>query len=108
MPNRHGIPSGISNRILRRRSPLVKARNDANVRIDKRTDRLLDSLAKETGQAKKDIVARAIERLRRDPILDAMNAGYAAMKADSAAWRRELDERGVWKVTHADGLADGE
>ena len=82
------------------------ARNDANLRIDRRTDRLLASLAKETGQPKKEIVARAVERVRRDSILDAMNAGYASLKADSAAWQREIDERGLWSVTLADGLPD--
>jgi hypothetical protein len=87
---------------------MASARHDANLRIDGKTDRLLSSLSKETGKPKKEIVARAIERVRRDSILDSMNAGYAALKSDPGAWRKELDERGVWSVTNADGLSDAE
>ena len=79
---------------------------DANSRIDKATDRVLSALAKETGRPKKEIVARAIERARRDAILDEMNAGYAALKADPAAWRDELAERNSWGSTNLDGLKD--
>ncbi len=85
---------------------MATPRNDANLRIDGKTDRLLSSLSRETGQPKKEIVARAIEGLRRDAILDEMNAGYAELKADATAWRKELDERGLWKTANADGLSD--
>jgi predicted transcriptional regulator len=78
--------------------------DDTTVRIDKRTSAILDDLARTKGKAKKEIIARAIERMRREEILNAANAGYAAMKIDPAVWREELEERAVWESTTADGL----
>lgn len=67
---------------------------------------MLDRLARETGLVKKEIIARAVERMRRDRILEAANAGFAAMKSDAAAWSEELRERRRWESTLFDGLTD--
>jgi hypothetical protein len=48
-----------------------------------------------------------VEQLRRQRVLESANAGFAAIKRDSAAWREELKERGIWESTVDDGLADG-
>ena len=77
---------------------------DTTVRIDKKTSAALARLAKETGRAKKEIVARAIDRMRRERILEAANAGFAAQKADPEAWAAELAERAEWDTAIADGL----
>lgn len=77
---------------------------DTTVRIDKGTSATLDSLAKKKGQTKKDIIAQAVERMRREEILEAANVGYAAMKSDPVAWREELGERALWESTISDGL----
>jgi methionine synthase II (cobalamin-independent) len=83
----------------------VKTRlNDTTVRIDRKTSAILESLARKKGQAKKEIIARAVERLRREEILDAANAGYATLKGDPGSWREELDERAPWESTVSDGL----
>jgi hypothetical protein len=39
-------------------------------------------------------------------LLDAMNAAYAALRNDPAAWPDELRERALWDETLADGLED--
>lgn len=80
--------------------------NDKMLRIDRRTDSVLSKLAKQTGKAKKDLVARAVELMRREQLLDAMNAGFAALKADPAAWAEELEERRLWESAVADGVKD--
>lgn len=83
----------------------AKARkHDTTVRIDKKTSAVLSHLAKETGKAKKEIIAQAIERARRERILEAANRGFAALKADPAAWAEELEEQRVWDSAGADGL----
>nr|MDP9179957.1 ribbon-helix-helix protein, CopG family [Gemmatimonadota bacterium] len=54
--------------------------DDTTVRIDKKTSAILDDLARKSGRAKKEIIRRAVERMRREEILDAANAGYAVLK----------------------------
>jgi hypothetical protein len=38
----------------------------------------------------------------------AVNAGYAALRADPAAWAEEEAERSVWETTLLDGLDTSE
>jgi hypothetical protein len=80
---------------------------DTTVRVDRATSSAIARIAREAGVARKEIVALAVERLRRQRVLESANAGFAAIKRDSAAWREELGERGVWESTVADGLEDG-
>ena len=77
---------------------------DTTVRIDKRSGSVLSSLAKESGQAKKEILAEAIEHLRRERILEAANAGFAALRNDSKGWAGEVKERRAWDSTLSDSL----
>jgi predicted transcriptional regulator len=74
------------------------------VRIDQTTSKALDRLSKETGRPKLALVREAVERLRRDRLLEAANAGFAALRADTAAWREEEQERVLWDTTLLDGL----
>lgn len=78
--------------------------DDTTVRIDKKTSAILDELARMRGEAKKEIIRRAVEGMRREEILKAANAGYAVMKNDAVAWQEELEERAVWETTNSDGL----
>lgn len=77
---------------------------DTTVRVDRATSSAIADLARETGVARKEVVALAVERLRRHRILESANAGFAAMKRDTGVWREEVDERGSWEATLADGL----
>lgn len=79
---------------------------DSTVRVDRATSGAISRLARETGLPRKEIVAVAVERLRRHRILTSANAGFAAMKRVPTAWREELEERTGWEATLADGLRD--
>ena len=79
---------------------------DTTVRVDRSTSSAIARIAREAGVARKEIVALAVEQLRRQRVLESANAGFAAIKRDSAAWREELEDRGIWESTVADGLAD--
>jgi hypothetical protein len=79
---------------------------DTTVRVDRATSSAIAYLARETGVARKEVVALAVERLRRHRILESANEGFAAMKRDAGVWREEVDERGSWESTLADGLSD--
>lgn len=80
----------------------------STVRVDSKTRDSLTALSKETGAAKNQIVAEAVERMRRARILDASVAGFAALRADRGAWAEEQKERALWDGTLGDGLEGAE
>ncbi len=72
-------------------------------RISERGHQTLRRLAGESGETSEQILDRALELLERAQLLDAINAGYAALRADPAAWAEELAEREKWDATLEDG-----
>jgi predicted transcriptional regulator len=90
---------------MKRNKQIASMPATTTVRIDDRTNTTLDRLARETGLAKKDLIHAAVERLRRERILTSANAGFAALRGDSAAWSEELAERALWDATSPDGFA---
>lgn len=79
---------------------------DTTVRIDRTTSGAIARIARESGVARKEVVAIAVERLRRQRVLESANAGFAAVKRDSDDWSKQLEERALWESTVADGLPD--
>ena len=75
-------------------------------RISQRAHQTLRRLSKETGQSSEEILDRALEALERKQLLDGINEGYAALKADPEAWEEELEERELWDATLGDGHHD--
>ena len=47
---------------------------------------------------------RKIEAYRPQLLIEQVNAGYAALRADPEAWAEELRERELWDQTNLDGL----
>jgi predicted transcriptional regulator len=78
----------------------------STVRIDSATHKMLQSLSAQTGRKMQEILGEAVELYRRKLLLDKANAAFAAMKADSQAWKEEQEERAAWDVTLLDGLKD--
>ena len=76
------------------------------VRISSGSRRVLRSLAKRTGKSMQSVLDEAVEDFRRKMFLGAVNAGYAALRADAKAWVEELAERRAWEATLQDGLAE--
>jgi predicted transcriptional regulator len=66
--------------------------------------RTLVELAARTGQSPTAILDAAVEEYRRKMFFEAMNAGYAALRADPQAWADERAERRAWDATNADRL----
>lgn len=52
------------------------------------------------------VLEAALEHYRRQQLLAATNAAYAALRADPAQWAELERERAAWDQTIADGLAD--
>ncbi|HEV3436277.1 MAG TPA: hypothetical protein VG122_02895 [Gemmata sp.] len=75
--------------------------------ISNTAQRTLVELAARTGQSPTAILDAAVEEYRRKIFFEAMNAGYAALRADPQAWADEQAERRTWDATNADGLLFG-
>lgn len=76
------------------------------VRVTNATHRALQDLAAQAGEPMTVVLARAVERYRREQLLRDANDAWAAIKADPVAWRELKDEDKVWDVTLMDGLED--
>ncbi len=77
---------------------------DERILISDVTCRKLRELAEQSGRAVADELDRAVEDYYNRQFWEAVNNGYAALRADSEAWAAEQAERRVWDSTLADGL----
>jgi len=76
------------------------------VRISEAAREALRDLSRQTGRSLSELLALAVERLRRDAILEETDAAFARLKADHAAWDEVLQERKEWDAALADGLEE--
>jgi hypothetical protein len=75
-----------------------------NVRISESAYRILRTLAEMENISMQAALDRVLEEQRRKLFLTQANAAFAALKADSKAWKLERTERELWASTLADGL----
>ena len=75
-----------------------------NVRVTKQTHQQLAALARENGLSMQTILDRAVEAYRRQSFLEALNADFAALRANPEEWASEMEERKLWEQTLADGM----
>lgn len=80
----------------------------ATVRVTAETRAILQELAKESKQPMQKLIARAVEQLRRQMVLQRANERYAALRASGDMWKEELEERRSWEGTLADDLESNE
>jgi hypothetical protein len=65
-------------------------------------------MAEQSGETMLEILDKALDDYRRRRFFENLNAGYAALKADPAAWAAMQEERKVWEATLMDSLDSGE
>jgi predicted transcriptional regulator len=68
----------------------------------------LHELARQTGKSAPDILGEALRDYRRKVFLEAVNAGYAALRADPKAWAEVEAERRSMAGSLMDGLDPAE
>src|SRR5438067_1166238 len=78
------------------------------VRISEASHQVLKQLADQTGQTMMEVLDKAVDAYRRKLFFEKMNAGYAELQADPAAWAEHLAERKLWDATLMDGLGSDE
>jgi len=76
------------------------------IRVSTRTRDLLQELAHRSGVSMQLVLEHALEQYRRQQLLEATNAAYAALQTDAAAWAELERERMDWDQTLADGLEE--
>ncbi|WP_322488767.1 hypothetical protein [Chloroflexus sp.] len=76
------------------------------IRVPAATHALLRDLAQQRGVSMQAVLEAALEHYRRQQLLAATNAAYAALRTDPAQWTELERERAAWDQTIADGLAD--
>lgn len=67
---------------------------------------MLRDLAAREQSSMQSILEKAIEDYRDKLFFEAVNRGYAALKASPEAWKQELEERRAWDTTLGDGLEE--
>jgi hypothetical protein len=74
------------------------------VKVDELTYAKLKEAVAETGKTMIEVLAQAVESYRRRMFLEGLNADFAALRNNRAAWEEELAERTAWDATIADDL----
>jgi hypothetical protein len=78
------------------------------IHISEASHRILQELAGHTGLTMTQVLDQALEAYRRKLFLDAVNAGYAALRADPQAWAEVEAERQSMAGSLMDGLDPAE
>ncbi len=78
------------------------------VSIDDNAREILRALSERTGKTMQAVLDQAIEDYRRKVFLEAVNAGYAALRANPAAWAEIEEERRSMRGSLMDGLDPAE
>jgi predicted transcriptional regulator len=76
------------------------------IRVSTHTRDLLQELAQRSGVSMQAVLEHALEQYRRRQILEATNAAYAVLHADTEVWAELEHERSDWDQTLADGLEE--
>jgi hypothetical protein len=77
--------------------------SSVNVRISEESHQVLRELSEQEGISMQSLLDEAVEHLRRLKFLAQANTAFAALKADTKAWKEELEERRIWERTLSDG-----
>ncbi|MDX2178205.1 MAG: hypothetical protein SFV18_01350 [Bryobacteraceae bacterium] len=72
------------------------------IRISPKSKVILRDLAKREGKPMQTVLDDAIDRYRREKLLDDANAAYAKLRANPGGWADELAERQAWDTTSRD------
>jgi hypothetical protein len=80
----------------------------SSIPISEKSQQMLQELVEQTGQSITEILDKALDAYRRQLFFKQLNAGYAALRADSETWAEELRERELWDAILMDSLGPDE
>ena len=76
------------------------------IRVSLRAHDLLQELAQTSGSSMQAVLEQVLEQYRRQQLLEATNAAYAALRAAPEALADLEQERLAWEQTLADSLEE--
>ena len=76
------------------------------IRVSLRTRDLLQELARTSGSSMQAVLEQALEQYRRQQLIEATNAAYAALRAAPEAQANLEQKRLAWEQALADGLEE--
>jgi len=74
------------------------------MRVDTNSHAILRDLAAQQHTSMQDVLARAVEAYRRQQLIDATSAAYAALRANPEAWKHYQAEIASLDGALTDGL----
>ena len=83
-------------------SPCYTMATTLMVRVNERSHRVLQELAKQQSTTMADVIDAAVEVYRRRRFLEDLNADFAALQQNAPEWKHELEERAKWDATVGD------
>ena len=81
---------------------------ESTVLVSETTLAQLEEMASWAGVSVAEVLEAAVKAQYDRQFWDAVNAGYAALRADPAAWSEVESERRLWENTLLDGLDPSE
>jgi predicted transcriptional regulator len=81
---------------------------EVTISISENAERMLQELARGTGRTAAEVLERALAEYRDRQFWEAVNKGYAELRANPEAWAAEEAERRAWDGTLMDGLDPAE
>ena len=75
-----------------------------NVQISEKALEVVRQISEQKGLEISDVLDNAVEVYRREVFLEQTSRSFEALKEDPEAWREELEERGLWDNSLADGV----
>ncbi len=82
--------------------------SEATIIVSEGTRHKLEELAAQSGRPVAEVLERAVEEYHSRQFWEAVNRGYAELRADPEAWAAEEAERRAWDSTLMDGLDPSE
>ncbi len=76
------------------------------IRVSHQTHTVLREMAGQSGTSILQVLEKAVAAYNRQQQLEALNAAYAALREDPAAWGQLKEERLAWDATLLDGLEE--
>lgn len=73
------------------------------IRVSRETHRRLRALAHASGRPISEVLSAALQRYEDEVFWERVNAGYAALRDDAAAWAEVEAERRLYEHTLGDG-----
>ena len=81
-------------------------KNSTTIRISKETYESAKAIARKKNEKIQNVFEEAMKEYTRVQFFQELNAAFARLKSDSAAWSETLKESEEWAGTLLDGLQD--